>query len=693
MNYLHSAFTLTDTIPQQFAEWLGVHLTATPNEVYRHLDRLRGWADDPALTEPLYRFLARLAMADVKAAFVGKPWVLTRIPDVSWRTTEQVFWKNESTVFGNQRGYLEGTYPAPLKTFFVSIGVPAEATLTHYLHALEECARKGWADADTRQRLHALYRRIWLQLQTAEDSPEGADREHWRRVMSGRNWLGQRGSEWGFYDRSALVVADVEYIGNLFADRLPFRGFGDLTPFAERYGLEHCSDAVRSFHPVGETEGVPEWSERLGRLVPYIRAFLHPQSPRLSAARNENADPARLRRLVVRRTEHARVEYTLKGQTVEDTTPSLSHLDVATDTLWLARRADEEEYPDLIGDALQDHFGTAQLSHFVSQLLSCAGGRLQFALQGWQRKGLNLLSVASFEEESQAAEDDPDGPAEGDLNSSADTSGEAPNAPDTATPDVEGENRPDQADNPNDGHAASPTVTTPPLLPASRTTGVAPDSGPNAPVGTPPSAAVPVGGTTASVNQATSINDAGSAAIERTQTNVLYTTHTAGSGDPHGHFAVAPRMGEVNAGGEGGHGHGGRTGGEGQAHIRLKTHLARNPSLLGPGLTLVQEEYVFKSGDKVDILFLDRDGSPVSVEVEAAIAPNVPYGIWQASKYQHLAAAAYGRDCRSVRTVVVAPRFPDDALQEAQMLGVECLVHPLLPPGDGPLVQDLHGRE
>ena len=99
--------------------------------------------------------------------------------------------------------------------------------------------------------------------------------------------------------------------------------------------------------------------------------------------------------------------------------------------------------------------------------------------------------------------------------------------------------------------------------------------------------------------------------------------------------------------------------------------------MLGEGLTLKKVEYQYQSLDKVDVLLEDRNGSPVTVEVEAAIRPGSYVGVWQAVKYQHLAAMEYGLECRAVRTVVVAPLFPEDVLREAERLGVECLTHPL----------------
>ena len=123
------------------------------------------------------------------------------------------------------------------------------------------------------------------------------------------------------------------------------------------------------------------------------------------------------------------------------------------------------------------------------------------------------------------------------------------------------------------------------------------------------------------------------------------------------------------SGGSGGHGRGG--GGEGEAHRKLKENLAANPSQLGEGLKWVRNEHVFKSDDRVDILLEDSFGNPVVVEVK----PHIPSGnsaeVWQAVKYKHLAAVEYDIPCEQVRSILVAPRIPDNVKVECERLGIE----------------------
>ena len=138
---------------------------------------------------------------------------------------------------------------------------------------------------------------------------------------------------------------------------------------------------------------------------------------------------------------------------------------------------------------------------------------------------------------------------------------------------------------------------------------------------------------------------------------------TTGTSLRGGHWSSA-------SGGRGGHeGHSG--GGESPEHRKLKEHLAANPSQLGEGLRDARIEYSFKSGDRVDILLEDSSGNPVTVEVETHIPPGNYVGVWQAVKYQHLAAVEYELPCERVRSILVAPQIPDHVKMECKRLGIE----------------------
>ena len=88
---------------------------------------------------------------------------------------------------------------------------------------------------------------------------------------------------------------------------------------------------------------------------------------------------------------------------------------------------------------------------------------------------------------------------------------------------------------------------------------------------------------------------------------------------------------------------------------------------------MVKIEYTFGSGDRVDILLKDDSENPVTVEVETGFSSGSGryVGVWQAVKYQYLAAMEHSLACEQVRSILAAPKIPDDVKMKCEELGIE----------------------
>lgn len=96
---------------------------------------------------------------------------------------------------------------------------------------------------------------------------------------------------------------------------------------------------------------------------------------------------------------------------------------------------------------------------------------------------------------------------------------------------------------------------------------------------------------------------------------------------------------------------------ESKAHLDLKLFVAQNPELVG----LTNEfnpilEYIFPTGDHVDVLFDGPDGCRAVVEVEIHDETNLIIGVYQAIKYRTLAAIEHDLPINSpkVKAILVA---------------------------------------
>ena len=624
--YLHPDFDVSqdNQTSQWLAEKLGIHLSANTGSVLHYLRTLRGAEARVEKVEPLYRFLARQD-ARPREGFKQKPLIFTSSPEPRWWRSDQVFWEDESAVFGNSRGFLKEDYADPagtLKTFFHALGVSERAAPLDYVYGIKNAASAGQAeDAEVRKRVKTLYRRIMSYLREEDsfqedeewqegvfwdlDSPEDVEwQEQWKQTCEGKCWLGKKGDRWDFFSRDELVWNDHPYIAEIFQDKVPFWVFDDdLLEFAKDQNIKGCSEADVTFHPSGDQEEDTSYSKKVQDLHPYIDAFL--KSPLLCERHDEGKSVQILNRLSVCLVEELKMTYTLKEIPVTCSNSHPSALDTANQDaiLWLALAADENEYPELIGDALQDYFRVKELGRFVEDLLTKDRNRV---LSRWNQKGLRTdLYEAALEVDSKESE----------KNRSESVDGKPPDETDSGD------------DAPKGG-----------------------ESGDEAPAN----------------NWKPETGNGNGNSTDNGSKTFTYQPRPSGARTPPRHGG-----GSIKPGRSGGTGYSSGGGGEGEEHWTLKEDLANNPSLFGEGLKLIATEYGFKSRDEVDILFEDSSGNPVTVEVKLRILSGSDQEIWQAVKYQHLAAVEYGLPCEQVRSILAAQVIPDDVKEKCKQQGIE----------------------
>jgi hypothetical protein len=388
--FLHPDLASPENADDKSVQWLGDKLdikrNATKESVLSYLRSLSGNGEVTVETmNRIYNFLRPLALS--KEHFAEKPLVFTPTPTPRWWKADEVFWEDESVVFGNSRGCLKTHYPESLKPFFIGVGVNIQAQPLDYVRAAYELAVSGDVSPETRDRIHPVYRRIW---NSTQDGGDWQSNVQWQQMRDGMCWLGQKGDQFGFFNRSELVSKDNDYLAGLFNNHAPFWMFEDLQEFANQLQIEPCSRAHIRFQPSGTQGILSDWTEKLQNLVNDIESFL--KSPKWSKHQIEGTSSRVFVNTRVFSTEQPEMAYTLKGITLPDRKPRDSHFDEERRILWLTSGIDEKEFPDLIGDALQEYFGVPELREFAEDLLSLDREKV---LERWQRRGLHIKSVAS----------------------------------------------------------------------------------------------------------------------------------------------------------------------------------------------------------------------------------------------------------------------------------------------------------
>lgn len=609
VTYLHPSFDVSDSEEnrpaRQLAQKLGVNLSATTESVMRYLHNLSGKNDvSKEVTERIYFFLGRQG-ASRGEDFLQNRLLFTPSPAPRWWRADEVFWENEEAVFGEHRGYLKQHYPERLKSFFIGVGVSERASAVDYARAIRDLAQESVVDEEIQKRLQILYRRIWNALQ---DDRSLRNSEEWKELSAGKYWLGKIDEVWSFFDCSELVHEDHDYLAGLFRNRLPFWAFRELADLAKELQITPVSRAEPTFTPCGDKECDNDWSERIKSTVDSIRAFL--SSPTWANQLRPARSTECFREVSVYLVEELRVTYRLKNVCVEEEKPRPCFFDPQSSTIFIALDADERDYPDLIGDALQEYFGVPELREFIKDLLT---GNIEAVIERWRRRGLQyepLVSQEAILQEAIKKQGAHVPPSPETTNEVSQESGEPSQRSAVANGEHQG-----AAVSKEGGSNTTQSVSVPASQPLPNESRTVPSSYPT----------------------------------------VKHTTTSTGGATLY------------YAGGWGGHT-------ESEEHRRFKEAVAGNPILAGLAEHAEPvTEYEFRSGDRVDILFKEN-GLPVPVEIELTfyLDESKRYqGVWQAVKYKHLAAVEWHLPCEQVRAILVAPSIPEDVKAECERTGVE----------------------
>ncbi len=620
--YLHTDFDISEDKKTQrwLAEKLGVHLNANTNSVMKYLNNLSSNSSTVSVEdiEPMYRFLDRQD-AQRKEEFKAKSLIFTPEPEPCWWQSDKVFWEDESAVFGDGRGYLKEYYSENLENFFNVSGVSVRAAPLDYVRGIQDVtSKKNANEEEIRKRVKYLYQHIWQFLQELQENNSSLEdeelQEEWEKTREGKCWLGKKGSEWDFFYKDELVWNDNNYIADIFDGKIPFWAFdGALLELAKHLGIEGCNQISDVESNYYGNQGVYKDWSEKVRGLSLYIQDFLNSMPRHEGHAIEKSAKV-LDRLTVYRTQRIEVRYKLKGISVPDPDPRQSFLDTISQGITLWLGT------EVVEGIYPDLVGDALQEYFgIDQLREFVKDLLLARDDAYIDMTLNSWKRHGFQADLCLSL--PEAESKEDEENSA---------------KFVDEKLPTDIDSEHDvSEMIEPMIETP----------------------------IPYEVAEPETNSG-DVNPAEDG--YQTYTNIHNTSHSGG------HWQYTPNRGN------GGGGHRDRGGGrESDEHRNLKNYLADNPSLLSQGLTLVETEHGFKSGDKADILLEDSKGSPITVEVETHIPPRNYVGAWQAVKYKHLAAVEYGLPCNQVRSILAAPIIPDDVKVKCKELGIEPIEVPL----------------
>ena len=319
---------------------IGLHRELT---VEAAIDRLRQLARsgslDRALFERLYTFLQTHYQEDssvIDEAFLreGLIHIPTGVPRLL--RTNQVFWKDCSAQFGDDRGYLESVYPHHRKFFRTQLEVPEVPAPEDYSVRLRELAEGGVADAKCEKVVWAIYREFDQLTREKKNRDEIMATDWWKEFAEQAIFLTEDGT---FVERDGMFANDSDDYATSFRGRpgvALFKASSNRLPqvrhFLRAAGIRFLSRAVKQEGVVPQVDEPNEiLTAHLRLLTPFLQRYLHHREPDLYDRLKAGGELRQLSMMQARTCEHPRARLTLGGVNVEVERPAV----VAEDTLYV----------------------------------------------------------------------------------------------------------------------------------------------------------------------------------------------------------------------------------------------------------------------------------------------------------------------------------------------------------------------
>lgn len=121
--------------------------------------------------------------------------------------------------------------------------------------------------------------------------------------------------------------------------------------------------------------------------------------------------------------------------------------------------------------------------------------------------------------------------------------------------------------------------------------------------------------------------------------------------------------------------------GEGPQHKALKEYIFAHPESIGlRNITLKDKEFVLLSGDRLDVYFVQNDGTKIAVEVKSIVSPDddILRGLYQCVKYKAILDAenkTHGVFGSTRSLLVIEGSLSDSNRQVKDSLGIDVITH------------------
>lgn len=313
-------YLVIDIKNEELIKALGINSEANISGVLNYLHGLiEKKCSDISLFTKLYSFLNNKFKDDpksVKEAFETRKIIyIPETPQLYFKSSE-VFWKDLSEIFGENRGYLERHYK-DLKDFFVNkLEIQQKPDPKNYADVLLDLSKKQQISKEDEKVILKIYKELNENLDPEKVESVISEEQWWSEFLLKPIFWTDKREFW--FNNNDIFINDNEEFYEIFKEysdiaflKLPRNYHPKLQYFIKSAGIQLLSNALNYNLRIGEAKESKELTVKTRKFIPYILRYIYQLENKEYEKLKEKGKLAQLKNITCFVVEELMVEYEL----------------------------------------------------------------------------------------------------------------------------------------------------------------------------------------------------------------------------------------------------------------------------------------------------------------------------------------------------------------------------------------------